>query len=164
MALSTLGADIWVVSGGASNTVPTTGWKSGWGEAITDFPGLTSSTETIDVTPIIEDKFIRYVAGLSDTGGAIELTLNVGALEQQLYDAVVTEADISTSGNSAGILWFMLVLPNYDKGWAFKGELGQPSVPAVAPNGAMQEALSIIPNFVYGKTTKPTTSTPLLTT
>lgn len=153
MALSTAGVQLAYAASTGGLNPPTTGFKV-LANIVTDFPGLTSTANTIDVTPIDEASYIRYVKGLSDTGGAVDMTLNLGNDEVTTIDAVKTAA---TGATEVGVLWFALIHPAMTKCFMFKAEIGALAIPAVAPNGAYQTTMSVVPQFVMdGLQTKPT--------
>jgi hypothetical protein len=154
MAISTAGTDLWYAPGTDSNDHPTTGWITGLGEAITDFPGFESTVNTQQATPIIETKNHRYIASLGDSGGAQSMTINADDVEEALVDEM-REAAAATKG----VLWFALVNPNKKNAYVFKGSVGPESIPAVGVDGLFQETVSITLMYKVGKVAKSTLTT-----
>lgn len=153
MALSTAGVQLVYAASTGGYTPPSTGFKA-LANIVTDFPGLASTANTIEVTPIDEASFVRYVKGLSDTGGAVDLTLNLGNDEISEIEKIKAEASGATE---VGVLWFALIHPAMTKCFIFKAELGALAIPAVAPNGAFQTNMSLVPMYVVdGLQAKPT--------
>lgn len=146
MALSTLGIQFKYAKA-ANETTPPASAYTDLADYITDFPGFSSSANTIDVTPIGEDAYMRYVAGLADTGGAVDVTFNLGANEITAIEAMKTAASTATE---KGVLWFLITHPRITgkNSFAFKAETGSLALPALAPNSAYQTTISLIPNYV----------------
>lgn len=158
MALSTLGIQFKYAKA-ANETTPPASVYTDLGDFITDFPGFSSTANTIDVTPIGEEAYMRYVAGLADTGGAVDVTFNLGATEIAGIEAMKTAAGTATE---KGVLWFLIAHPRITgkNAFAFKAEVGSLALPAVAPNSAFQTTISLIPNYVVdGLVADPDTTT-----
>lgn len=152
--LSTNGVQLWYCEATTvTGNPPTTGFVA-FSDLVTDFPGLTSTTNTINTTPIDEENFTRYVKGLADTGGSVDMTVNLGNDEQIKIDAIYAAADAS---DIKGVLWFALVHPNMTKCFEFAAELGPMAIPAVTSDAAFQTQISLVPQRVLsGLQTKPT--------
>lgn len=129
---------------------------------VTDMPALSQTRDTIETTPYSATKQKEYIFGLSDTGGALEFTVNgkpeVFALwnddlpQSWLTKKFGADAKIEYSvmhkyknltGNDA--IWIMVTIPELDIAWyqpIIPDNIGFPDTDV---NAAFQPALPMTP-------------------
>ena len=107
--LSTAGIKVkWAVETTAG-TRPTAGYAEIVGvKSISEF---NPEPNLIDVTPIAEEKWHRYIPGLKDTGGAQQLTVNDYDDFRTSWDAMMTAYNTAKATGKA--LWIEYYVPGF---------------------------------------------------
>lgn len=75
-------------------------------------------TEQIDASAL-EDAITRYVSGRADTGGSVDIGVNVTDATIAEWEAVFTASQADTSG---GGLYFQVISPFHTKSFMFKAQ------------------------------------------
>jgi len=146
MAISTLNCELSYLPGTVSTTPPTDAPVRIDG-FVQDFPGFTATTDSLDVTPI-SAILRRYIAGIADTGGSVDITMFVGEEENAAYTTMKTAA---AGAGRAGYLWLFIkfpTLPSTANTIAFLAELGPVSVPALAAGTEVTRTFSVTPYYL----------------
>ncbi len=134
-----------------SGTRPSTGWTEI--PDITNLPGIGSTPDTIEITPLAETEYKQYEKGLKDTG-AVQITANMSADFLDAWDAAQEAYDTANAANLA--LWFCVVHPTFEKAFYFTGEPDEIPLPETGSNTAWQPTPSIVVKKTVGWDTKPT--------
>lgn len=150
MELSTNGIRLYYAPETTAGTQPTTGWTEI--PDLTVIPSVGSTPDTIEVTPLSETEYKRYIKGLKDTGVA-QLTANMTEEFLSAWDTLQEAYDTATDGGKA--IWFLVVHPKLSKSFAFTGEPDDIPLPESGSNQAWQPSPSIVVNRTKGWITKP---------
>ena len=115
--LSTLGIKFGYAAETTADTKPTAftqilGCKS--------LPELNSEPSQIDVTPLEETGFKRYIPGLQDIGGAFGIGFNLSADLVDAWGDVCDAAETAKAANKS--MWYEIFIPNMTNGFYFTGE------------------------------------------
>lgn len=117
-------------------------------------PDLNPAPNGIDVTPLSETEFLRYVPGLKDTGGVLEFTAN-------LTEGLITEwadviSDYNTGIASNLATWFCVTHPTLSKAVYFTGVPAPLGLSGAEVNAALETTLYIAPTNAPTMAAKPT--------
>lgn len=124
---------------------------------IKDIPGIGEEASAIDVTPLAEQNFRQYVAGLKDTGGTVTFTANNTDAFQTAWATLVSAYATGQASNKD--TWFVIVHPMLAKAFYFTGEPVSLGLSAASVNEALNAGANVIAGKVHGWDTKPTSST-----
>lgn len=154
---STLGMKVYYAVETTSGTRPTA--QSAYTEivGIKDIPGIGEEASAIDVTPLAEQDFRQYVAGLKDTGGTVTFTANNTNDFQTAWAGLVTA--FNTAKASDKNTWFCIVHPNLTNAFYFTGEPVKLGLSAASVNEALNASANVIAGKVEGWLAKPTSTT-----
>jgi len=150
--LSTLGVTVLYAVETTANTRPTTGYTQIPG--IKAVPDMNSEPEGIDVTPLEETQYRRYVPGLRDMGGSLAFTANLNTTFETAWNNAVTAFGNLTDGKG---MWWEVRVPSF-KSFFFRGEPNPLGMSAMDVNSPLEVDAYITPNKVYGWGTHSTTS------
>lgn len=153
--LSTAGITVsWAVETTAG-TRPSTGYHQIKGvKSISEF---NPEPNNIDVTPLEEEEWHRYVPGLKDVGGAQQLTVNDYDDFRTSWDAMMTAYSALTGGKA---LWIQYNVP----GLTSKPSFYYTAVPqdlgfnGAEVDSAYENIAYLMPNKVHGWDAKSTVS------
>lgn len=136
-----------------AGTRPTTGWVEI--PDITNLPGIGSTPDTIEVTPLAETEYKQYEKGLKDTG-AVQITANMSVEFLDAWEAAQEAYDTANAEGKA--LWFCVVHPDpgFEKAFYFTGEPDDIPLPETSSNTAWRPTPSIVVKKTHGWDTKPT--------
>lgn len=148
--LSTNGIKIYYAPETTAGTKPTTGWVEI--PDVVSIPAIGSTPDTIEVTPLSETEYKRYIKGLKDTG-AQQLTGNMTTGFVEGWNTLQTAYDTAKQGGKS--IWYAVIHPEFEKAFFFTGEPDDIPLPAAGSNQAWQPTPSIIVNRVHGWDTKP---------
>lgn len=104
--------------------------------------------QTIDVTPLSETTWRRYIDALRDIGGAIAFGMNLTDAAMTAWDTMKSAAD--TAKITGKRTWFFFYIPGLEKSFAF---IGNPSVlgfAAAEVGNALQTTAYITPTEIEG--------------
>jgi hypothetical protein len=110
-------------------------------ERINAIGGISISNEQIDASAL-EDYITRYVAGRSDTGGSVEVTINYTDETRAQWEALLTAYQALTDGKR---MWFETYHPKLTKAFFFVAQ--PPSVlpqPEMGQNGLLTVAIPLV--------------------
>lgn len=151
MELSTNGIRFYYAPETTAGTQPTTGWVEI--PDLTALPAIGSTPDTLEVTPLSETEYKRYIRGLKDTGVA-QVTANMTEEFLSAWDTLQEAYDTAETAKKA--IWFVVVHPNLSKSFAFTGEPDDIPLPETTSNQPWQPSPSIVVNRTKGWITKPT--------
>ena len=149
--LSTNGIRFYYAPETTADTKPTAGWVEI--PDLVTIPAVGSTPDTIEVTPISETEYKRYVRGLKDTG-AVQFTGNMTEEFLTAWDTLMEAYDTAVAGNKA--IWFTVIHPQLSQAFFFTGEPDEVPLPEISSNVAWQPQPSIVVNKTKGWDTKPT--------
>lgn len=152
--ISSAGIDILYAPEATVNVRPTTGYKrkaTGATQNIADYvigiSGLGADYDMYDVTPLSETSRHRFVKGLQNNDGSIELDANINPISRADWDAIVAEYAALTGGKS---LWFEFILPGDTDGFFVRAEPLPMRFPDVEAASAVQGAIQLVENLCDG--------------
>ena len=148
--LSTNGIKIYYASETTAETKPTSGWTEI--PDVVSIPAIGSTPDTIEITPLSETEYKRYIKGLKDTG-AQQLTGNMTTGFVEGWNTLQSAYDTAKQGGKS--IWYAVIHPEFEKAFFFTGEPYDIPLPAAGSNQAWQPTPSIIVNRVHGWDTKP---------
>ena len=149
--LSTAGIKLGYAVEAAAGTMPT---------SFAEIPDITSigsvnpEPQTIDVTPLSEPTWRRYIDALRDVGGAIPFGANLTDAFMTAWGAVVRAAE---EGKAAGkSTWFAFYIPGLSKSFAFTGNPATLGFEGAEVGNALQTTAYITPTNIKGFVDKVT--------
>ena len=151
---STIGMKVFYAVEATAGTRPTAASAYTQIPGIREIPGLGEETSAIDVTPLEELEFMRYVAGLKDTGGNISFTANNTNAFQAAWAALV--AAYQTGIASDKDTWFCITHPNLTNAFYFTGEPVNLGISAASVNEALNASANVVASKVIGWAAAPT--------
>lgn len=158
--ISSAGVQIYYAPESTVNTCPSTGFKQKAGtgtlniaDYVTGISGLGADYDMLDVTPLSETSRHRFVKGLQNNDGSIELNANINPTSRTDWGLIVAEFAALTGGKS---LWWEVILPGDTDGFFFRGEPLPMRFPDVEAGSAVQGAVQIVENMCTGFATKIT--------
>ena len=154
--LSTAGIKVYYAAEATAGTRPTT--KSSYTELV----GIKSISEfnpepnQIDVTPLAETTWHRYIPGLKDVGGSQQLTVNDYDDFRTSWDSLMTAYAALTGGKE---MWFMYEVPGITSKPCFyySGVPQDLGFNGAEVDSAFENVVYITPNKVVGWAAGPTT-------
>ena len=151
---STVGMKVFYSVESTAGTRPTAASAYTQIPGIKEIPGLGEEATAIDVTPLEELEFMRYVAGLKDTGGNIAFVANNTNAFQTAWTTLVSayETGIEADKNT----WFCITHPNLDNAFYFTGEPVNLGLSAASVNEALNANANVVAGIVEGWAAKPT--------
>ena len=161
--ISSAGIDILYAPEANVNVRPTTGYKrkaTGGTQNIADYvtgiSGLGADYDMYDVTPLSETSRHRFVKGLQNNDGSVELNANINPISRADWGLIVAEHAALTGGKS---LWFQFILPGDSEGFFIRAEPLPMRFPDVEAASAVQGAIQLVENLCDGFQTKVLPST-----
>ena len=152
--ISSAGVTIYYAVETAVDTCPSTGFKQKATSAtlniadyVTGISGLGADYDMYDVTPLSETSRHRFIKGLQNNDGSVELNANINPTSRDDWGKIVTEFAALTGGKQ---LWFQFVLPGDTQGFFLRGEPMPMRFPDVEAGSAVQGAIQIIENMCDG--------------
>ena len=159
--ISSAGVAIYYAPESAVDTCPSTGFKQkatgatlNIADYVTGISGLGADYDMLDVTPLSETIRHRFIKGLQNNDGSIELSANINPTSRTDWGKIVTEFAALTGGKG---LWFEFVLPGDTDGFFVRAEPMPMRFPDVEAGSAVQGAIQLVENKCTGFATKITT-------
>lgn len=151
---STIGMKVFYAVEQTAGTKPTAASAYTQIPGIKEIPGLGEEATAIDVTPLEELEFMRYVAGLKDTGGNIAFVANNTNAFQTAWSTLVSayQTGIADDKNT----WFCITHPNLENAFYFTGEPVNLGLSAASVNEALNANANVVAGEVTGWAAKPT--------
>lgn len=151
---STVGMKVFYAVEQTAGTRPTAASAYTQIPGIKEIPGLGEEATAIDVTPLEELEFMRYVAGLKDTGGNIAFVANNTNAFQTAWTTLVSayQTGIADDKNT----WFCITHPNLENAFYFTGEPVNLGLSAASVNEALNANANVVAGEVTGWAAKPT--------
>lgn len=118
-------------------------------------PSTNPTPNSIDVTPLSETDFIKYIAGLKDLGGVLSFTANLTADVLTAWNTTLIGA-YTTGIASNKATWFAITHPKLTEAVYFKGEPVPCGFNEASVNAAMETTLYIAPQSAPEMQTAPT--------
>jgi hypothetical protein len=128
--------------------------------AFTEIPDLTSigsvnpEPQTIDVTPLSEPTWRRYIDALKDVGGAISFGANLTDNFVEAWGSLI-EAH-KTAKASGKQTWFVFYIPGLSKSFALCGNPAELGFDGAEVGGAVKTTAYITPTLIKGFVEKVT--------
>lgn len=158
--ISSAGVKILYAPESTVDTCPSTGFKEKASGAtlniadyVTGVSGLGADYDMYDVTPLSETVRHRFIKGLQNNDGSIELNANINPTSRADWDAIVDEFAALTGGK---MLWFEFILPGDTDGFFVRAEPLPMRFPDVEAGSAVQGAVQLVENKCIGFSTKIT--------
>ena len=152
--ISSAGVKILYAPESTAGVRPTTGYKEkatagtmNIADYVTGISGLGADYDMYDVTPLSETSRHRFIKGLQNNDGSVELNANINPTSRDDWGKIVTEFAALTGGKQ---LWFQFVLPGDTQGFYLRGEPMPMRFPDVEAGSAVQGAIQIIENMCDG--------------
>lgn len=115
--------------------------------------GLSLQTEKIDASAL-EDVVSAYVAGRSDSGGSLPVTINITDETIKEWEDLIDEYNAMSSGEE---MWFEICAPKLTKAFFIKAQPPQMiPLPESAQNGLWTVEISLTVSEYVGLDTKVT--------
>lgn len=154
--LSTAGIQVFYAVETTAGTRPTA--TSAWTNEIKGVKSISEfnpEPNTIDVTPLAETTWHRYIPGLKDVGGAQQLTVNDYDDFRTSWTAVMTAYTGLTAGKA---MWFMYKVPGITSKPCFYycGTPQELGFNGAEVDSAFENVAYITPNKVEGWAAAPT--------
>jgi len=144
LELSTIGIRLKYAAESTAGTKPSTGYTEI--ANITSIGEIAGSPDQLEVTNLV-DTWKRYIAGVKDAGGDIQIGANLTAAFRTAWETLVTAyATAFAAGKS---MWFEVVVPNLGS-FYFSGEPVELGLPGIEVNQVLQVNAHIIPNSIGG--------------
>lgn len=152
--ISSAGVKIYYAPETVINTCPSTGFKEkatgaslNIADYVTGVSGLGADYDMYDVTPLSETSRHRFIKGLQNNDGSIEMNANINPTSRADWDAIVTEFATLTNGLS---MWFEFILPGDTDGFFIRAEPLPMRFPDVEAGSAVQGAIQLVENLCDG--------------
>ena len=143
------------------DTCPSTGFKQkatgatlNIADYVTGISGLGADYDMYDVTPLSETTRHRFIRGLQNNDGSVNLDANINPTSRADWGAIVTAYGNLTDGKG---MWFCFSLPGDTVGAYFRCIPCPMGFPDVEAASAVQGAIQLIENEYAGWQTLPTT-------
>lgn len=156
--ISSAGVQILYAPETAVNTRPAAGWKykaatgtQNIADYVTGVSGLGADYDMYDVTPLSETSRHRFVKGLQNNDGSVEMNANINPTSRADWALIVAEHAALTGGKS---LWFQFILPGDAQGFFIRAEPLPMRFPDVEAASAVQGAIQLVENLCDGFQTK----------
>lgn len=144
LELSTIGIRLKYAAESTAGTKPTSGYTEI--SNITSIGEIAGSPDQLEVTNLV-DTWKRYIAGVKDAGGDIQIGANLTAAFRTAWETLVTAYATAFSAGKA--MWFEVVVPNLGS-FYFSGEPVELGLPGIEVNQVLQVNAHIIPNSIGG--------------
>ena len=148
--ISTAGIMIFYAPESTAGTRPSTGYKQkatgatlNIADYVTGIGGLGADYDMYDVTPLSETERHRFIKGLQNNDGSIELSANINPTSRADWGKIVAEYAALTGGKA---LWFEFILPGDTEAIFVRGEPRPMRFPDVEAGSAVQGAVQIVEN------------------
>lgn len=152
--ISSAGVKILYAPESTAGTRPTTGYKEkatagtlAIADYVTGISGLGADYDMYDVTPLSETSRHRFIKGLQNNDGSIEMNANINPTSRADWNGIVAEFAALTGGK---MLWFQFVLPGDTQGFFVRAEPMPMRFPDVEAGSAVQGAIQIVENQCDG--------------
>lgn len=128
-------------------------------EGAMSLPSLNPTPETIDVTPLDELNWKRYIEGLKDTGGAIALKFSMNNAFQTKWETFVSAYE--TAKESDLTTWIEFYIPGMTKGFFFQCQPSPLGFGGAEPNSHFEIEAYVTPtgNIGWQTAVEPTSGT-----
>ena len=150
LELSTIGIQLKYAPEATAGTKPTTGYTEILN--ITSIGEIAGSPDQLEVTNL-SDTWKRYIAGVKDAGGDIQIGANLTAAFRTAWETLVTAYGTAFAAGKA--MWFEVKVPNLGS-FYFSGEPVELGLPGIEVNQVLQVNAHIIPNSIGGWATSST--------
>lgn len=152
--ISSAGVKILYAPESTAGVRPTTGYKEkatagtlAIADYVTGISGLGADYDMYDVTPLSETSRHRFIKGLQNNDGSIEMNANINPTSRADWNGIVAEFAALTGGK---MLWFQFVLPGDTQGFFVRAEPMPMRFPDVEAGSAVQGAIQIVENQCDG--------------
>ena len=152
IALSTAGVTVQYAVETTSGTRPTTGYTTI--PDLKSIPDFNPEPSNLETTPLSALEWRTYIAGLRDTGGALQFTANHTEAFHTAWDTLVAAAESAKGDNKA--TWFAVVIPGLANAFYFSGEPSALGLAAIEVDAVLEAQPYIMPTGVEGWNPKPT--------
>ena len=159
--ISSAGVQIFYAPEATIDTCPSTGFKQkasagtlNIADYVTGISGLGADFDMYDVTPLSETQRHRFIKGLQNNDGSIEMSANINPTSRGDWGKIVSEYAALTGGKA---LWFEFILPGDTDGFFIRAEPMPMRFPDVEAGSAVQGAIQLVENKCTGFATKITT-------
>ena len=156
--ISSAGVQIFYAPESTVDTCPSTGFKQkastgtlNIADYVTGISGLGADYDMYDVTPLAETTRHRFIKGLQNNDGSIEMNANINPTSRADWGKIVSEFAALTGGKS---LWFEFILPGDTDGFFIRAEPLPMRFPDVEAGSAVQGAIQLVENKCTGFATK----------
>ena len=150
LELSTIGIKLQYCAETTAGTKPTTGYTEV--SNIISVGEIAGSPDQLEVTNL-QDTWKRYIAGVRDAGGDIQIGANLTSAFRTAWETLVTAYATAFAAGKA--VWFEVVVPNLGS-FYFSGEPVELGLPGIEVNQVLQVNAHIIPNSIGGWATSST--------
>ena len=122
--------------------------------SFTEIPDLTSigsvnpEPQTIDVTPLSETTWRRYIDALKDVGGAIPFGANLTDNFIEQWGEIVSQYE--TAKASGKSVWFVFYIPGLSKSFAMVGNPASLGFEGAEVGNALQTTAYVTPTNIKG--------------
>lgn len=144
LELSTIGITLGYCAETTAGTKPSTGYTNI--ANITSIGEIAGSPDQLEVTNLV-DTWKRYIAGVKDAGGDIQVGANLTAAFRTAWETLVTAYATAFAAGKA--MWFEVKVPNLGS-FYFSGEPVELGLPGIEVNQVLQVNAHIIPNSIGG--------------
>jgi len=158
--ISSAGVKIYYAVEASVGVCPSSGFKEKATSAtlniadyVTGVSGLGADYDMYDVTPLSETVRHRFIKGLQNNDGSIELNANINPTSRSDWGKIVTEFAALTGGKQ---MWFEFILPGDSEGFFIRAEPMPMRFPDVEAGSAVQGAIQLVENQCSGFSTKIT--------
>lgn len=148
--LTTLGMTLSYAVETTAGTRPTTGYTKI--PEVKTVPNLNPAPNGIDVTPLEEEDYVLYAAGLKDLGGMLEFQANLNDTVVTAWETCITAHD----ADATKATWFCVQHPKLSKAVFFTGDPVAIGLNDAAVNSALNTSLFIAPSSAPTMYAKPT--------
>ncbi len=120
----------------------------------TEIPDLTSISavnpppQTLDVTPLSEPKWRRFVDALKDVGGAISFGANLTDAFIDAWFALIEAYNTAKEGGKS--VWFVFYYPGLSKSFALVGNPAELGFDGAEVGNALQTTAYVTPTKIKG--------------
>lgn len=150
--LSTAGMTLQYAVEASAGTRPTTGYIEI--PEVKSMPSFNPSPNTIDSTTLKETKYMTYVQGLKDLGGALEYGANLTEDLIDAWETLMTAYEDAISENKQ--VWFAVVHPQLTDATYFVGTPAPLGLNEASVGSMLETTLYITPNSAPEMAAKPT--------
>ncbi len=123
---------------------------------ITSLGNVNPEPQTIDMTPLSEPEWRRYIDTLKDVGGAISFGANLTDRLISAWDELVEAYETAKEGGKA--VWFVFYIPGLSKSFAFTGNPSKLGFDGAEVGDGLKTTAYITPTKIEGFIDKVTVS------